>query len=180
MRRVAIVGSSGAGKSTLARILADRLGSPRLELDAIYHQSGWTPLPQPEFRARVHEFAGHDAWVIDGNYSHVRDLVLARADTVIWLRLPRRVVMRQVLRRTSARLFRRRELWNGNRESLRNVLSLDPERSIVAWAWKMHGKYDEDYAAVVAQAPAGQQWVVLRSRRQVRAFLTGPSSAGRR
>jgi adenylate kinase family enzyme len=180
VQRVAVVGSSGAGKSTLARRLAARLGAPRLELDSVFHQAGWVPLRDEEFRERVAALVAQDAWVVDGNYARVRDLVLARADTVVWLRLPRHTVVGRVVRRTAGRLVARRELWNGNRESLRNVLSRDPERSIVAWAWVMHGKYDEDYAALAAAAPPHQRWVVLRSPSEVSRFLAASahSAAG--
>jgi adenylate kinase family enzyme len=144
---------------------------PWLELDSVFHQPGWTELPEAAFRRGVGEFVAGDAWVVDGNYVRVRDLVLARADPVVWLRVPRPVVLRQVLWRTARRVVLRRDLWNGNRESLRNVLSLDPQRSIVAWAWRMHGKYDAEYAAL-----QDDRWVVLRSRREVRAFLAGCSA----
>jgi adenylate kinase family enzyme len=167
-RRVAVVGPSASGKSTLAAALAQRLGVPWLELDSVFHQPGWTELPEAEFRRRVGAFVAGDAWVVDGNYSRSRDLVLARADTVVWLRVPRPVVLGQVLWRTSRRVLLRKELWNGNQESLRNVLSLDPQRSIVAWAWRMHGKDDAEYAAL-----RDDRWVVLRSRREVAAFLAG-------
>ena len=100
MRRVSIVGNSGSGKTTLARALAERLDVDCVELDAMYHQAGWTPLPSDQFRARLTEIAAADRWVIDGNYSAVQDLVWARADTVVWLDLPKPIVMWQVVRRT--------------------------------------------------------------------------------
>jgi adenylate kinase family enzyme len=171
VQRVAVVGASGSGKTTLARRLAADLGLPRLELDSVFHQAGWTELERPEFRARVAEFVAGDAWVVDGNYAHVRDLVLERADTVVWLRLPRRTTTGRVVRRTTGRLLLRRELWNGNRESLRNALSRDPERSIVAWAWTSHGSYDAPYEELRRTAPPGQRWVVLRTPAQVTRFL---------
>ena len=77
-----MVGTPGAGKSTVARELARNLGVPFVELDGIFHQPGWAPLAADEFRHRVAEVAAGDAWVIDGNYSDVRSLVWARADTV--------------------------------------------------------------------------------------------------
>ena len=77
-----MVGTSGSGKSTLARELAEILGVPHLELDAVHHQPGWAPLPTDEFRRIIAARAAADGWVIDGNYSRVRDLVWARADTV--------------------------------------------------------------------------------------------------
>ena len=168
MQRVAVVGSSGAGKSTLALALASRLGVPCLELDSVFHQPGWTELDEPTFRSRVGAFVAGEAWVVDGNYSRVRDLVLTRADTVVWLRMPRPLVMRQVLWRTSWRVLLRRDLWNGNRESLRKAMSTDPRTSIVAWAWQMHGKYDDVYASLM-----DDRWIVLSSRREVAAFLAG-------
>lgn len=54
---------------------------PFVELDAIYHQPGWQPLPAEEFTRRVAAVVTGEGWVIDGNYSVVRDLVWTRADT---------------------------------------------------------------------------------------------------
>lgn len=179
MKRISVVGPSGSGKSTVAGAIARRLGVPHLELDSVFHQQGWTPLPDAEFRARVAETVQQDSWVIDGNYARARDLVVDRADTVVWLRIPLRTVMRQVTWRTMRRALLRTELWNGNRESLRNVFSLDPEQSIITWAWKMHGKYDDEYTSLIATAPPGQRWVVLRSRREVRRFLRSAPTATR-
>ena len=125
MRRVSVVGTSGAGKSTLGAALAARLGVDFLELDSVFHQPGWVPLPREEFRERVAVAVAGERWVIDGNYSMVRDLVWARADTVVWLDLPKRTVMRQVIWRSFRRAAARVELWNGNRERWRNFFALD-------------------------------------------------------
>jgi hypothetical protein len=91
MRRVCVIGNSGSGKTTLAAALATRLDAPHLELDSVYHQAEWQPLPDDEFRARVDEFTGGDCWVVDGNYRKVRDLVWGRADTIVVLDLPRSI-----------------------------------------------------------------------------------------
>jgi adenylate kinase family enzyme len=118
-----MVGNSGSGKSTLARELAASLGVPHLELDSVFHQPGWEPLPEDEFRRLVTARANEDGWVIDGNYSAVRSIVWARADTVVWLDLPKWTVMRQVAWRTVRRAVTQQELWNGNREPLSNFLT---------------------------------------------------------
>ena len=86
--RASIVGTSGAGKSTFGKLLAERLDCRYVELDAIYHQANWVPLPEDQFRARVNDFVGGEAWVCDGNYSVVHPIVLARATDVIWLDPP--------------------------------------------------------------------------------------------
>ncbi|HEV3363290.1 MAG TPA: AAA family ATPase [Acidimicrobiia bacterium] len=174
MRRVSVVGNSGSGKSTLAKALAGRLGVPYIELDAVFHQPGWVPLPRDEFRARVAALAAGSSWVIDGNYSAVRDLVWAKADTVVWIDLPRPLVMRRVIGRTIRRAVRREELWNGNREPSSNWLTLDPERSIIMWSWTQHAKYRLRYAEAIADpALAHLTFVRLRSPADVRAFLSG-------
>ena len=91
MQRVSVVGTSGSGKSTLGAALAKRLGTEFLELDSVFHQPGWVPLPDEEFRRRVGDAVAGERWVVDGNYSSkVRDIVWARADTVVWLDLPKR------------------------------------------------------------------------------------------
>ena len=65
VRRVSVVGTSGAGKSTLARALAGALGADFLELDSVYHQAGWVPLPDEEYRARVARVVAGERWVVD-------------------------------------------------------------------------------------------------------------------
>jgi adenylate kinase family enzyme len=174
VRRVSVVGNSGSGKSTLARELASRLGVPHLELDGVFHQPGWVPLPEDEFRRVVATAAAGDGWVLDGNYSAVRPLVWARADTVVWLDLPRRTVMRQVVWRTLRRSVTRQELWNGNRESLRNFLTWEPEESVISWSWHNHAKYRDRYGGA-ADDPANAHltFVRLTSRRAIRRFLAG-------
>ena len=177
VRRVSVVGTSGSGKSTLARKLAEILGVPHLELDAVYHQPGWAPLPADEFRRIVAARAATGGWVIDGNYGTVRDLVWARADTVVWLDLPKRTVMRQVVWRTLRRAALRRELWNGNRERWQNFFTWNPEQSVISWAWHKHAPDRARYAAAAADpANAHLRFTRLAGRRDVARFLAGARS----
>lgn len=129
------MGSSGAGKTRLARVLADRLRLPHLELDSLRHQANWQQLPDAEFRELVHDFSSAEAWVVDGNYAVVREILLSRATNVILLDYPKRIVMRRLLSRSISRVIFRRTLWNGNRESLRYLLSADPELNVLLWSW---------------------------------------------
>jgi adenylate kinase family enzyme len=163
VRRISVVGNSGSGKTTIARGVAAALGVPHLELDAVFHQPGWQPLETSEFRRIVAEFTAGPGWVVDGNYSKVRDIVWGRADTVIWVDPPRHRVMRQLLRRTLHRMATRAELWNGNREPWSNLFRLHPEQSILAWAWTSHGRYRERYLAAQAD-PANAHLTFRRLR----------------
>ena len=174
VRRVSVVGTSGSGKSTLAGQLADILGVPHLELDAVHHQPDWEPLPTDEFRRVVAARAAAGGWVIDGNYSSVRDLVWARADTVVWLDLPKRTVMRRVVWRTLRRVALRRELWNGNRERWQNFFTWNPEQSVISWAWHKHAADRAKYAAAAADpANAHLRFIRLASSRDAARFLDG-------
>ena len=163
-----MVGTSGSGKSTVGRAAAERLGVPFLELDSLRHQAGWVELPDDEFRARTAAFidSATEGWVVDGNYGAVRPIVRARATHIVWLDLPRCRVMAQIIPRTIGRNVLRRELWNGNRERWRNMLTLDPNESIILWAWTTYGRRRREYAEQL-----DERWVRLRSRREVRAWL---------
>lgn len=172
MMRVSIVGCPGSGKTTVSRRLAACLDVSFIELDSIFHQPGWVELPRDTFRTRVRERLDTDGWVIDGNYSAVQDLVWRAADTVVWLDLPRHVVMRRVTARTLRRAITRERLWNNNREPLTNFYRLDPEHNIIRWAWIKYPEYVERYAdAACDPANAHLRFIRLRSQREIDSFI---------
>jgi energy-coupling factor transporter ATP-binding protein EcfA2 len=183
VRRVSVVGSSGAGKSTLARALAKRIEVPYVELDAFMHQPNWRLRPDDEFMADVDKVTSGASWVVDGNYRRfvMEGPVWRRADTVVWLDLPRRTVMRQVIARTVRRAVTREVLWNGNREPIANFVSLDPDDNIVLWTWVKYREFVERYR----DAMADPRWrdldfVRLRSHNEARRWLEsiGPAASG--
>lgn len=167
-----MVGCSGSGKTTLSRALARSLHAPNIELDAIFHQPGWTSLDDETFKARVTEVTEPARWVVDGNYSVVRDIVWDRADTVLWFDLPYLTVMARTIRRTVRRTLTRQELWNGNKEPWSNLFSFNPERSIIAWSATRHRVYRQRYGDAEHDPRwAGLRFVRLRSQREAHAFL---------
>ena len=76
--------------------MARSLALPTIELDAIFHQPGWMPLRDATFRDRVTEALASEGWVVDGNYSSVREIIWNKADTVVWFDLPFGIVMSRV------------------------------------------------------------------------------------
>jgi hypothetical protein len=74
--------------------------------------------------------------------------------------------MRQLLLRTLRRAVLHEQLWHGNRESLRDVLSSDPQRSVIVWAWTRHAPQRLEYSAQI-----DERWVRLTDRAGVRRFL---------
>lgn len=156
MQRVLIAGSSGSGKSTLAAELASRLRLPYTELDSLFHGPGW--VPRPEFLDDVRTVVAGDSWVSEWQYPDARPLLLAHADTLIWLDFPRRTVMHRVLRRSLRLAVRRQPVFNGNTESFRDWL--DPGHPI-RWAWSAHHQVRANVLAALAQRP---ELTVLRFR----------------
>jgi len=173
VRRISVVGTSGSGKSWLANRLATKLNVPYLELDAIRHQPDWEPLPDADFTEEVTAFVAQGAWVVDGNYFMLvtEPVVWPAADTVIWIDLPRSVVMAQVVWRTLKRWVLREKLWNGNRERLRDVFSRDPMRSIIRWTWTSHAVNRKRYGAAMEDGQWQRlEFIRLGSRTEMRRF----------
>jgi adenylate kinase family enzyme len=147
IRRIVVVGSTGSGKTTMARALAERLQLPHVELDALHWDSNWTPAPGEVFRERVANALAGEAWVVDGNYSVARDLVWSRAQMLVWLDFSLPLIMGRLTRRTFRRVLTGVELWNGNRERLREQLSRD---SIFLWALQTHRRRRREYPRLLA------------------------------
>lgn len=166
MRRVAVLGTSGSGKTTVGRALATRLGVPFVELDALHWGPGWTAATSAELRARVAPIVATDEWVIDGAYrGKIGDLVLERADVVVWLDLRMRVWFPRLVRRTLRRIARREVFLNGNRETVRQAfLSRD---SLLLYALRTNRSRRRRYPASLARYDV----VRLRTQREIDEFL---------
>ncbi len=188
MRRVAVLGCSGSGKTTTAGALAERLNLVHIELDALHHQPNWQPAPPEEFQASIVEAMdaaelSHGGWTMCGGYdSLVNAIRTPRADTIVWLDLPRSVVMRQSIGRTIRRALTREELWNGNREPLTNFYRWDPEKNVIRWAWTTHADKRQRNLDHIAHGDWNHAEVHrLGSRTEVDAFIESCGSrAGER
>ncbi|MGH7288532.1 MAG: hypothetical protein ACREI8_11000 [Myxococcota bacterium] len=142
--RIHVTGHSCAGKSTLAASLAEALGAPCVELDALNWLPGWVGLNEtdPErLRGRIRRATEGDAWVLAGSYeSFVEPLCWPRMHTLIFLDLPRWLLILRLLRRSWCRWRRRENLWGTNRERFWPQLAVWNKRdSLVWWIWTQHG-----------------------------------------
>lgn len=177
MDRINVIGSSNAGKTTLARAIARRLDMPHVELDALYWGPGWTPVPEPIFRARVAEALAGERWVADGGYQIARDITWSRADGIVWLDYPLRVVLRRWAGRTVRRIRSGAEFWpgTGNRETLWNAIRPD---GLLWWILRHHRGKRRRTEARLGQRP-DLQVVRLRSPREAERWLASlPRGSG--
>jgi adenylate kinase family enzyme len=167
-RRILIKGASGAGKSTLGRELAARLDLPRVELDALHHGPGWTAASAPELRARVAAALDDErGWVVDGNYdTKLGTLLWERAELIVWLDLPLRLKLLRLVGRTARRLMTREELWNGNRESLKEAFVGGD--ALFPWAVRAHFLHRRSWPPQLAHRPH----VRLKTPAEVEAWLS--------
>jgi adenylate kinase family enzyme len=143
MRRIHVIGTTGSGKTTLAANIANRLNIPHIELDALHWEADWQSAPLDVFRRRVTRALEGDSWTIDGNYSKVRDIVWARAGTIVWLDFPLGIILWQLLKRTAKRVLTQEELWGGNTETWQDQLL--SKNSILFWAIKTYKRRRREY-----------------------------------
>ena len=169
MQRISVIGTTGSGKTTVAKWIAEALGVPHIELDALHWGPDWEEAPLETFRGRVSDAIQGGGWVVDGNYGKVRDIVWGRADTVLWLDYPFLGTFLRLLWRTLRRIVLRERLWNGNREGLTAVFGRD---SILLWAITSHPRYREEYAQLMSDPEyAHVRFLRHRSRRETEDWL---------
>jgi hypothetical protein len=167
-RRVAVVGAVGAGKSSLARALAQRAHLPYVELDSLRYQADWTQVADQTFFDEVVRNAGGSEWVIDGNDELTRDIVWIRAQVLIWVDFPLRIVLWRLLKRTAQRMMTGEVFANGNRESFWRLLG---PNSIVLWAIRSHRPRRRSFEQLLATPRYAHLRVLrLRSQREVDAY----------
>ena len=167
MRRVAIIASaSGNGKTTLGRALAARLGVRFVELDALVHGPNWTETPDAELRATL-------------------EPILARRRLGDRRRLRAQARHAGARRRRHDRLARpadarlaappdpplqppsaaREELWNGNRETWRDLFW--GRESLIGYALTQQPRRRREWPARLAHHPV----VRLRTPDEVRRWI---------
>jgi adenylate kinase family enzyme len=165
--KIAVVGTTCSGKTTIARRLAEQHGVPHVGLDALHWGPGWSEPAAEDFRARVEEALAVDGWVADGGYhGKLGELVLERAELIVWLDPPLWTILGRLSARTVRRIRGREELWGGNRETWRGAfLSRD---SLFLWALETHRPRRQRYEQRLARFNV----VRLRSAADAEAWLT--------
>lgn len=124
-------------------LLGQALGFPILHADRLFWQPGWIDPDTDAYREEIDGLTSSGEWIFDGNPGRVFDIVLPRADTVIWLEQP----PWKSLIRAYGRMFRylgrvRPDMAEGCREKLNLRL------------WRYAAQYR------IVQRPRIEKWLV--------------------
>lgn len=166
--RILVYGVTGTGKTTLAGRLAARTGISWHSVDDLTWEPGWVEVPLEEQRRRVAAICAGERWILDTAYGKWLDIPLPRVQLIVALDYPRWISLGWLVRRTLARALGRREICNGNTESLRQAFSRD---SIVVWHFRSFARKRARIRAWAAD-PSGPAVVRLTSPRATRQWLT--------
>lgn len=167
-QRISVVGNGG--KSTLSKALADKTGLPFIELDALFWKPNWEESSPEELIEKTNAAiaSAPNGWIADGHYwSRLGDTVLGRADMVVWLDLPWRVMFWRTLLRSVRRVWDKNKICGDNTESWRKFFSTDS----LWWYWLTHRQtFSQRRERLAALLPANTPVIRLKSAKELNQF----------
>jgi adenylate kinase family enzyme len=137
-----------------------------MHLDLIHWKPGWAPAPPDEARRGLEAAIAGERWILDGNFlpDDGADARFDRADTVIFLDLPRPICIWRVLRRcVRDRRRSRPDLPEGCREGF------DPDG--LRWIWGYPRNDRPRVLAILAGLDHRIDVLRLRSPAEVRRYV---------
>ena len=168
MNRIIVMGvSAGAGKSTFAKKLGNSLDLHVYHLDALFWKPGWQESSIEEFRASQEKIAATSSWIIEGNYSSTYDIRATRADTIIYLEIPRIICIYRVLKRWLTHLgHTRSDMGSGCKEKM--------EWSFLKFIWTTYyprkQKMNERFVRFKQMGPE-KTVILLQNKAEITDFL---------
>jgi len=161
MKRIMIIGPGNSGKSTLAVKLGKKLDLPVYHLDQYFWLSNWEPKEKGEWETDHLRLIKQDSWIVEGAFSSLYDIRAKHADTIIFMNLPRRIIIpRWVLRRIKYRGKTRPDMAEGNIEKL--------SMGYLKWLYSYNRKRAIDLLEKYQDA---KNTFNLKSKKDIRKFL---------
>ena len=152
-QRIAVIGCGGAGKTFIATRLATKHGLPLIHADELVYRGGVLQ-PEAQWQAELNARTDEDAWVIDAMKLSILEYRVARADTVVFLDLPRRSCY----------------LGLGQRGKWRRDI-VNPQ--FLRWIWRFPRDVRPRVFEILQRHSGTTYVVVLKSRRAARSYLRG-------
>lgn len=176
-QRLLTWGNSCSGKSSLAEVIADNQNIPFVELDALNWLPNWIGLnatDPDQLEQRFRDATQTDAWVAAGSYSEqAKAAFWPKLDTIIWLDLPRHVLLRRCFKRSFLRWWNNELLWGTNRENFfKHFMVWRGEESLFWWIWTQYTRKRRDSWRYMTDPQWSHiRWVHLRSEPDVDKFI---------
>jgi adenylate kinase family enzyme len=161
--RVVVYGTSGSGKSTFAAALAQARDIPCIELDLINWRPGWVDRNKTDLDGFIQDVETailDESWTATGSYGVVRKRLWARATDLVYLDLPRHVIMRQVIWRSLKRAASGKEAFPGCKEDWFRLLTAEHP---IRWAWSTYHRRRQTFETLI-QDPAFAHLTVHRCK----------------
>lgn len=164
--RILVIGCSGGGKSTLAMRLSRVLGLPFVSMDReFYWLPDWARRDRDAARAMIAEAVSVDAWIMDGTGVSSFDLRAPRAQSIIWVRMPRWLCLWGVFTRKLTHFGRTRpEMAEGCTERL-------PDREFLSFIWNFDNRTTPRIRQSIDRYAPDCPVLILSSRGEMRALL---------
>ena len=170
MEKITIIGSGGSGKSTLARELGKLLHIEVFHLDALFWKPGWVGVPKEEQRLVQNELVEKEKWIFDGNYGGTMDIRLNKAETIIFLDIPRTICVYRVIKR-----------WIQYRNKSRPDMGEGCEERIsikfLKWVWEYPKTKKPVIMKKLKSLSQEKEVIILTSPREVEQFLREKGSS---
>jgi adenylate kinase family enzyme len=167
-KRILVYGVCGSGKTTLAEKIGERTGLPWHSVDDLAWEPNWVPATDEKQIAVVSGIVDEPEWVLDTAYGKWLELPLSRVELIVGLDYPRWFSLMRLLRRTLMRVIDGRPICNGNRETVRQMLSRD---SIIVWHFKSFARKRRRMREWAASED-GPRVVLLKSSREADEWLS--------
>jgi len=169
MKNIFVVGTSGSGKSTAAKRISVALGYKHVEIDAILWLPNWTQRDPSELAELLKFEVSNGPIVMDGNFA-TKGINPNGGDILIFLDYPRWLIISRLIRRSLARVILRKELWSGNREEFKFLISADTEINPILHAYKTYSSRHDSYTKLLEESGHTSNHIV-KNPKQLRKLL---------
>lgn len=99
INKIAIIGGPGTGKSTLGKKISNILFIPCFSIDNIKFYKNWIPKKRKYIDDEIHKIINTDKWIIEGNHLRNLEIILEKADMVVFLDFPLRLQLFGIFKR---------------------------------------------------------------------------------
>lgn len=168
--KILVIGCSGSGKSTLSKLLANELNLPVLHLDQVWHKTNYDEEGKKHLVDTQHKFVSdNECFIIDGNYSWALNARIPHATLIIWLKVPRRVSLTRVLKRTvlnNVGLKKRTDMADNFKEKFNRDYF-----EFLKFVYTFEKKFTPEMENLLKSKNPNTTLVIIRNRREMKAFL---------